>query len=182
MNGRSPSFVKKKVRLLYGKIVQVRFPRLRKNTFLHQLFKGRRVIEMIASKHHGSATPFHSKSNAWDTVQCVSEMECGALEAKGLSDDGWLKSMAVPQERRAQRRQCRVFSNETLVDGWGGYDYHGRPGEHFLERSGIVVSVTMGQNDPDNGPRPDALTFQGGRRIWRRVDHDTSSIDPKDVT
>ena len=137
---------------------------------------------MIPSKNHGPTTPIHPKTNTRNTVKCVCEMKSSPLKTKRLADDCRLVSMAVPQERRTERRKRRVFSNETLVYRRGGDDHHRRSREYFLERSCVVIGVTVCENDPHDGAGPYALAFQCGRRIGRGVDHDAAAVDPEDVS
>lgn len=112
----------------------------------------------------------------------VGKMECCALESKRGSDNSRLVSVAMTQQRRAQCRKSRILSYETLVNGWCGNDDDLRTCQDLLESSGVMVGVAMSNDDTNNHSWPNTLPLECCRGIWRRINHHTTSIHPKNIS
>ena len=88
----------------------------------------------------------------------------------------------MPEERRTERRQGTVLSNETVIYGGGGDNDHLGSREHFLKSSRVMIGVAVGENDAHDGARTNSLSIQRGIGVGGWIDQDSTAVHPEDVS
>mmetsp|Transcript_40167 Transcript_40167/g.84080 ORF Transcript_40167/g.84080 Transcript_40167/m.84080 type:complete len:634 (-) Transcript_40167:677-2578(-) len=136
---------------------------------------------MIPCKHHAPPPPIDTKTHTGYRMQSVREVERRPLKSQRLPNNRRFVPVTVPQQGRAQRAQCGILSYKTLVYRGSRDDHHGTPRENLLKRPGVVIRVTVREDDADDGTGSDALAFQRRRGVGGRIDHDSPAVDPEDV-
>lgn len=108
-------------------------------------------------------------------------MERRSLKFQWLSNDRPPVSVTVLKQRWTEAGQCGIFPNKACIDGWSCDQRQLGAGQYFLKRTGVMVGMTVRNDNAEYHLGSYSFSFQRGGRIGWRIDHDAASVDPYNI-
>ena len=91
-----------------------------------------------------------------------------------------LKGEEAPKEELVLVEHRRVLADKRVHDRWGRDDADLALVEDLLQGARVVVCVTVGDDDRVDHARGNAVLLEQRAAVQRRIDHDSSAVDPED--